>query len=323
VNQAKLRAMWSLYRKDIRYYLFIAFLGIFIYSTWALPMNVAGGWFSLKNADSFNILNDPDDDRYEYSSYEDINGEIVESEEDDYYMSEWEDIFKPIPEFNGASPFVLMIPMAMIHFILVLIVFDSINYTREITTGAIRTLMKYRVNMRDIMISKMGSTLTVILVFFGLTMLLGLIILLTLGIFVLEFIVIGIAVILFIVGNYMFFYALSAIIMSFRAKGQIARPLSLWLLGNMILIAMTETFVCFVALFLSGINNTVYSRPGLANIMYLSPFHFLGRFINFVMLGDPFHPLDFIWVPVFVGVLIAGYILGKKVYPDVFISETA
>ncbi|MGA1822502.1 MAG: hypothetical protein ACMUIG_08240, partial [Thermoplasmatota archaeon] len=286
MNRRSLRSIWSLYRKDIRYSLFIVFIALFIYQTWGLPMNVAGGWFGLGNEYITANMDNPDNDRYVYSSYEDIHGEIDDDGgSDDFYLDDPEDAIRPIPGYHGATPLVYILPTIFLYPILFLVVFESLNYSRETSSGSIRTLFKYRVSMREIMISKLGSTLTAGVAIFAMTFMIFFVIALTFGMYVIETAAIGIAVILFLIGNYAFFYSLSAIIMYFRGKGQIAGPMTLMAVGNMVLITLTESVICLFALLLSGINGTDYSRPALANLMYLSPYHFLGRFINFVMLG--------------------------------------
>lgn len=322
MNRRKLRAVWALYRKDIRYSLLIAFLVIFVYTTWGLPINVAAGWFALSNVDMPDVFNDPDENRYEYTSYDEIYGG-TDGESESYFGDGMEDMIHPIPGFHGASPLVMMIPMFLIQLILIFVIFEGFNYIRETSTGTIRTLMKYRVNMKDIMISKMGSTLTIFLVFVGFALAMGLTFLLVFDIFVKEVIILSAGLTLFIIGNYVFFYSLSAILMYFRVKEKFVKPVVLMVVGNLFLLLITETVICVITLILSEMNRTVYARPGIANLMYLSPFHLLGRFFNYVLLGDPFYVMDFVWVPIFIGVLVAGYILGRKVYPDIFIGETA
>ena len=78
-----------------------------------------------------------------------------------------------------------------------------------------------------------------------------------------------------------------------------------------------------VARYLYEVFRWEYSRPFIANVMYLSPFHFLGRLFNLLAHGDPMSPLDFIWILYVIPLIIYGFRAFQGVYPDLFIKETA
>ena len=102
---------------------------------------------------------------------------------------------------------------------------------------------------------------------------------------------------------------------------------TMWLLwvsmGLGLFMMATNIVVTSIARYIYGILQWSYSRPFAANIMYLSPFHFLGRSFNLLAHGDPMSPLDFIWILYFIPLIIFGFRAFKGVYPDLLIKETA
>ncbi len=210
-----------------------------------------------------------------------------------------------------------------IPMLIFLILLHVSTLTMEIVRGNIRSFFHYDLSFRQVMFSKMMNIclmmliLTVIFSYLVITSLLvwDLIFLFIIGLILLTFI--------FLIGQYIFFFCIMDLVQRTGIKKFFTDPLPLMIIGNLFFLFLTETALHGTYSLLAEIFKWTNNDTGFLVLKYLSPFHTYGVFIDLYVYGTPIEILDLIWVPIFTGVIVATIMIKKKVYPDVFIKETA
>jgi len=309
------------FRKDIRYSFLPVFRAMIIIGILCLLIASVIGYSYLYLDNAPVRRDDPDKERSSYDFYEE--GEAVEEEgapiviEDD--LETWERLFE-----DGATIYALGIAqyLLLITFALLLLMHAMI-YTRETRTGSIRSLFRYPISVRDLVQSKVVNSIVMAVLLSVLPTFLTIGILAYLDLYAWEGFILFAVTFLVVILIYLFSTAVSSITTAVWKKGFLLNP-GLWLvLGGTMMICMTETVIAGSYRILCEIFRWEYSRPITADLMYLSPFHFLGRFYDMMLIGSQIEWLDLIWIVPFFLVIAMGTLALKRIYPDIFIRETA
>jgi hypothetical protein len=207
--------------------------------------------------------------------------------------------------------------------LVILCILHAMAVTRERSSGTIRSYFHYPYSYRRIMVSK---TINVCVMTFLVSVPM---VLMAMVIFILagesSSMVLGMAVLsyLFVVGQYLFFVSLSAVLHKVKVKNFLSDPLGPMIIGNVIFIILTETFILAAHNLMSDIFMTSDKTPGIIFIRFITPAHAFGELIDLIFLGQGVSIVDFLWAPLFLAVVIFAPFLMKNIYPDIFIKETA
>jgi len=205
-----------------------------------------------------------------------------------------------------------------------LISFHVMIFSKERKEGTIRSYFHYDLSYRKVMISKMSN---VIIMTFLVTILLTLLTLPLLLAWKLPATVfLGMVVLssLFLFGQYVFFFSLAGTLTKVsRWKKLVVDPLLFFLIGNVIFLLLTETAIFWSYKAMAELFSWSGGTPGIIILRYLSPVHTFGKLIDLLVLGRGINILDFIWLPVFIAFVSVSPFVMKRIYPDVFIKETA
>lgn len=225
---------------------------------------------------------------------------------------------------KGATGFSFGVLIAFyLPLFLILIGIHSAILTKEIQSGNIRSFFHYSVSVRKLLGSKMINTLAILAI---LTIFISYMIATALIVWDLPFWIILLAIIfnfIFMAGQYVFFFSLTNLFQRSSLKLLKADPLPIVVLGNMILLGITETGLYAFYSALADMFRWSNDYPWFLIFKYLSPFHTYGVIIDSFIYGSNLRILDFLWVPIFIGVIFASVLIKKKAYPDIFIHETA
>ncbi|MGA1822506.1 MAG: hypothetical protein ACMUIG_08260 [Thermoplasmatota archaeon] len=258
---------------------------------------------------------DPNVDRFQYDFHKDAPDDVIVIDEEvveiDYI-------------FDGVT--ITSFTISMILFLIFLINWAVIYgrlYEKIRRNGALRTITLYSVRMEDLMTSKSLNGLLFANILYLICIVPVAVLLLFFGVD--FFSLLAFSVLLALVMSLIVILGLSmtGFAMRYRVKGFMigTSPSTLVLMGFFLL--STNIIVTSIARYLYAWFRWEYTRPFIANIMYISPFHFLGRSFNFLIHGDPMSPFDFLWIFYFIPLIIVGYRSFRGVYPDLFIKETA
>lgn len=321
--QFYLRTLW----KDTRYSLFPALRGLLIPS-------LIGFLIFLSIANSYAFTEDKPTDRYPAEDYElqydhqyqpslagnseysgGGGGGTVETGSDEQNIERIAEVGASIYAI-GASQILLM-PMGLILFIV-----HALVYSKEIGTGTIRSYFHYPISYRKMVYSKAMNVIiqfTAIILF--LTFLTSAVLLAWSISLAMPLLMIGMSYI-FIVGLYLFFVTLTIILQRLSVK-KFTDPILLMLVGTTFLLLITETSIYTINLIFAEIFRYSTDPPFLTILRYLTPFHTYGRLTDLIIVGEPVEVLDFLWIPIFLLFVINVPFIMKRVYPDIFIKETA
>lgn len=264
---------------------------------------------------------DPDETTVPYDNWEEVETEEEKNEFDR------QSNFGITPEVSGVSMLTFMV---LWMFGTVLFLFHGLAYTSERITGTMRTLTHYKVSMREVLIAKTVSVVTmttlmnmkVCLAFAAMTLIYGHLYDTSLPMFLLV-VLYGIVVSLFLALMYVTFMALTAIIMALRVKTIANDPLIYMVLALIISVVSSETVLIMGHNMLRDMQDKTFYRPWFASISIMSPLHSLGRLMYFISHGEVSGFHGFIWIPFCLAMIIIGFIVAKKIYPDLLIKETA
>lgn len=259
---------------------------------------------------------DPNIDRFQYDFHE------VES--DDGSIIIYSDLVEFDHIFDGLSgpAFTTCLIFFMIFLLNWAIVYGQL-YEKIRRSGALRTITLYSVTMEDLITSKTLNGLLFANILYYITIIPVIVLMLFFGFRFFSMLAFSIVMSIVMSLIVILGMSLTGLAMRYRIKG-----LNLGASGSTMLLfgiffATTNVVITSIASYLYARFDWVYSRPFAANIMYLSPFHLLGRSFNFLVQGHPMSPLDFLWILYFVPLIIIGYRAFKGVYPDLLIKETA
>jgi hypothetical protein len=119
-----------------------------------------------------------------------------------------------------------------------------------------------------------------------------------------------------------FFVTLSVILQRLSLKRG-TDPIALMVLGVFFLLMVTETAIYGIHLLFAEIFKYSTDPPFITVLKYLTPFHTYGRLTDLIIIGEPIQVIDFLWVPIFLLFVINVPFIMRRVYPDIFIRETA
>jgi len=315
--QFYLRTLW----KDTRYSLFPALRGLVIPS-------LIGFLIFLAIANSYAFTDEKPTNRFPADDYEfqyDHLGDPILSDSSSSSGSEYDDEDYEIERFSevGASIWafgavqVLLLPMGLI-----LILIHSLVYTKEIGSGTIRSYFHYPISYRKMVYSK---AINVVILFTAVLLFLTFLVSAVLLAWSLPLLM-PLAMILmsyiFTVGMYLFFVTLSIILQRLSVK-RFTDPMLLLILGTTFFLLITETAIYGIHLVFAEIFQYSTDPPFITVLKYLTPFHTYGRMTDLIIIGEPVEIIDFLWIPIFLLFVINVPFIMKRVYPDIFIRETA
>jgi len=212
----------------------------------------------------------------------------------------------------------LFLPMLVI-----LIILHSLAVTKERSSGTIRSYFHYPHSYRMIIISKTINVSVMTFLISAPLVIMAMIVFILAGESSLTVLGMGVISYIFVVGQYIFFVSLSAFLHKAKLKNFLSDPLAPMLIGNLVFIMMTESFILGLQSLMVDMFGISDKTPGIIFIRFFTPVHTFGELIDLIYLGESVSVLDFIWLPVFLAVVITAPILMKRIYPDIFIRETA
>jgi len=271
--------------------------------------------YALMSQDTPVTFYDPNVDRFQYDFHSVREGDgiwiVDDGMEIDY-------IFEGI----SATSFMVLMILFMIFFIAFVTVYN-LMYERIRKNGALRTITLYSVTVEDLVTAKTANGLLFTIVLYFLCIMPVSVLLLFFGVGFFRIISFSIGFVVVMSLMVILSMSLTGLAMKYRVKGIMNGPSASFAIMMLLFGGTTNVVVTVIARFLYTQFRWEYSRPFIANVMYLSPFHFLGRLYDFTVTGAPMSPWDFLWLLYFIPLIIVGYRAFKGVYPDLFIKETA
>ena len=316
----------SSFKKDMRYSFFPllqVFLVLWIISFFAISVFA---YSFLYTADAPIRRYDPDGEDVDYEFYLEEDEEHQEEEEEEYEEDLFNGEMDPGDRLFEDSANITALGLGLyllLGLFFIVMIFHAMNYTKEISGGNVRSLFRYPVSVRDLVQSKALNTVIMSLLLLSIPSIMVFLALVFVDFYWLEALMIFLISLAVVITVYIFFTAVSSILGSYFKSRVILNP-GLWvIIGTALLLCMTETLISGTYEIICEANKWNYTQPFLVNLMYLSPFHFLGRIYDLILMGQPMEWLDFIWIPIFVPVIVWGSFSLRRIYPDIFITETA
>ncbi|MCU0799909.1 MAG: hypothetical protein MUC62_09610 [Candidatus Thermoplasmatota archaeon] len=325
MNRPKAQRIYLAFlRKDFRY-TFWPFIMFF-----TANMIIAGflmsslGLISVFTMDQHLTAHDPleNEPGYDFYDAQDTpSGEGTSGSDDEIIDPLSEVINKPIfPTGSNAMTLSIVLTILFYYWWVYLLMYSFV-FGRDIPTKAVRTYFHYPISVRNLMDVKLlhslaftvAPSLPILFVVYMVLLVLGTYPTIFAG---LSIVTISILIVITLIGS-----ALSRFPLAW--KNGLAAQLPCIGFVLVLSIITTESFISGIYwAFCEGVG-IQYSTPAIANLMYLSPIHTMGVLYDWVLAGSPVHIIDFLWVPLGIALMIISWIASSRIYPDIFIKETA